>query len=74
MVENQAEEDFYFNENRRLRRELKLRENELYHYDMPLTVEHQKHLLYEVGFLEIEAVFKQENTTMLVVHKVLEAD
>ena len=74
MVENQAEEDFYFNENRRLCRELKLREDELYHYDMPLTVEHQKRLLYEVGFSEIETVFKQENTTMLVVNKVMEAD
>ena len=41
MVENQDEEDFYFAENKRIRKELNIPEGEFYHFDTPCTVANQ---------------------------------
>lgn len=69
MVENQEEEDYYFTEYERIRRELNLRESEFYHYDTPCTVENQINLLKNACFRNVEKVFRMENTTILVACK-----
>lgn len=66
MVKTQEEEDFFFFENKRLRREHDIRETEYYHYDTPCTVDNQKQLLSAAGFLIVEQVFNIGNTVILV--------
>ena len=69
MVLTQAEEDHWFSENDRLRKEQGIVGGEFYHYDTPCTVDNQIMLLKEAGFSEVEQVFRMENTTMLVAKK-----
>ena len=69
MVLTQAEENHWFSENERLRKEQGIVGEEFYHYDTPCTVDNQIMLLKEAGFSEVEQVFRMENTTMLVAKK-----
>lgn len=69
MVEHQDEEDFYYAENLRIRKALGISDTAFYHYDTPCTVENQITLLKNSGFIDVETVFRIENTTMLVAHK-----
>ncbi len=69
MVEAQAEEDFWFSENKRIRKEQGIGEDEFYHYDTPCTIENQIALLKKGGFTAVSKVFRMENTTMLVARK-----
>lgn len=69
MVESQEEENFYFNENYKLRKKLNIGQDELYHYDTPMTVNNQKKLLFQAGFKKVESVFKQGDTNMIVAKK-----
>ncbi len=69
MVETQTEQDLYFAENLRLRKELNLDEKEYYHYDTPCSIENQKKLLEESGFRNVSLAFREENTTILVAKK-----
>lgn len=69
MVKSQEEEDFYFSENTRIRKELNLIGTEFYHYDTPCTIENQIKMLNSAGFRNVEKVFRSENTTILVAHK-----
>lgn len=69
MVETQEEEDFYYAENTRLRKELGISDTEFYHYDTPCTITNQIDLLKNAGFADVEKVFRIENTTMLVARK-----
>lgn len=69
MVEAQAEEDFWFSENARIRKEQGIGEDEFYHYDTPCTIENQIELLKKGGFTSVSKVFRMENTTMLVARK-----
>ncbi len=69
MVLTQAEEDHWFSENERLRKEQGIDEEEFYHYDTPCTVDNQIVLLKSAGFSSVEQVFRKENTTMLVAKK-----
>jgi SAM-dependent methyltransferase len=69
MVETQKEEDFYFSEYARIRKELNLIDSNFYHYDTPCTIDNQIRMLYSAGFRHVEKVFRMENTTMLVAHK-----
>ncbi|MBQ7117825.1 MAG: class I SAM-dependent methyltransferase [Clostridia bacterium] len=69
MVETQAEEDFWFSENKRLRRENGITDDSYYHYDTPCTVENQIMLLKKAGFGTVTQVFRTENTTMLIAEK-----
>jgi hypothetical protein len=50
MVESQEDEDFYFNENQRLRKELNIPDGEFYHYDTPCTISNQVDMLKQAGF------------------------
>lgn len=69
MVETQAEEDFYFAENLRIRRELGIGEKEFYHYDTPCTVDNQIGMLKTAGFSHVERVFRAGCTTLLTARK-----
>ncbi len=69
MVEKQEEEDFYFSENRRIRRELGISEEEFYHYDTPCTIQNQKELFLKAGFSHSEMIWRKESTTLLLSQK-----
>lgn len=69
MVEDQEEEDFYYEENARIRKELGIPDHEFYHYDTPCTIQNQSSMLHMAGFATVEKVFRIENTTILVAHK-----
>ena len=69
MVEEQEEEDFYYAENKRIRKELNLPEREFYHYDTPCTINNQISMLTMAGFSKAEKVFRAENTTIVIAHK-----
>lgn len=69
MVESQQEEDLYFAENARLRKELGIGENEYYHYDTPCTVNNQIKMLLTAGFKTAEQVFRIGGTTIIVAGK-----
>ena len=69
MVFTQAEEDLWFSENDRLRREQGIVGDEFYHYDTPCSVDNQIDLLKRAGFTSVEQVFRIENTVMLVAKK-----
>ena len=69
MVFSQAEEDFYFSENKRLRIENGIESDELFHYDTPCTVENQMKMLREAGFKNVTEEWKEENTVIIVSKK-----
>lgn len=69
MVEKQEDEDFYAAENIRIRKEMKLSDDEFYHYDTPCTIENQIAMLTEAGFHKVERVFRIENTTIIIAYK-----
>lgn len=69
MVETQQEEDFWFKENTKLRKEQGINDDEFYHYDTPCTIDNQISLLKSAGFKTVEMVMRVENTTMLVARK-----
>ena len=69
MVETQSEEDHWFSENDRIRKEQGIAADEFYHYDTPCTVDNQIEMLKKAGFSFVKKVFRKENTTMLVAGK-----
>lgn len=69
MAKTQDEEDFFFSENARLRKEHNIPENEFYHYDTPCTVQNQIKMLLLAGFASAEKVFGVENTTIIMARK-----
>ena len=69
MVLTQEEEDHWFGENQRLRKEQGITGDEFYHYDTPCSVDNQIALLKRAGFTSVEQVFRIENTVMLVAKK-----
>ncbi|MBR6567031.1 MAG: class I SAM-dependent methyltransferase [Clostridia bacterium] len=69
MVLKQEEENFWFSENERLRKENGITDNGYYHYDTPCTVDNQTALLKKAGFYKVTQVFRMENTTMLIAEK-----
>lgn len=69
MVETQAEEDFWFSENNRIRKEQGIPADEFYHYDTPCTVDNQIMMLKKAGFSDAEKIFRIENTTIIVAKK-----
>lgn len=69
MVFTQDEEDHWFSENDRLRKEQGITGDEFYHYDTPCSVDNQIALLKRAGFSSVEQVFAMGNTVMLVARK-----
>lgn len=69
MAKSQFEEDFYYAENERLRKNQNVPEGELCHYDTPCTVENQIKMLETVGFSDIKQIFKKGNTAIIIAIK-----
>ncbi|HKM00121.1 MAG TPA: class I SAM-dependent methyltransferase [Mobilitalea sp.] len=69
MVVEQAEEDHYYRENERIRKEQNIPEGEFYHYDTPCTMQNQIRMLKLAGFEEVKMVWRKENTTIIVADK-----
>ena len=65
MAETQAQEDYFFAENARLRREQGIGADEFYHYDTPLTVAHEAEVLQKAGFQKVEVLCNWEATYTL---------
>lgn len=66
MVTDQKDEDFYYAENARLRREQNIPQGAFYHYDTPCTVKNQVAMLQKAGFAKVETLWREGNTTLLV--------
>ena len=66
MIEDDAEEAFYFAELDRMRREQGFSPDEFVHYDTPLTIAHQAAVMRAAGFASVEQKMRVENTTILV--------
>lgn len=69
MVIRQADEDLYYAENKRIRKELNIPESEFYHYDTPCTINNQLSMLTAAGFSKTEKVIKLKNTTIIIAYK-----
>lgn len=69
MAETQEQEDFFFAENERLRREAGAKEGEYFHYDTPCTAENQMRMLRDAGFSRVEKIFRIGGTVMMVAEK-----
>ncbi|MBQ4050000.1 MAG: class I SAM-dependent methyltransferase [Oscillospiraceae bacterium] len=59
------EEKLYRGELCRLKAEQGIADDEFYHYDTPLTVEHETEALLEAGFSAVEVLNRWENTVTL---------
>lgn len=66
MAKDQAEEDFYFSELARIRKEQNISENEFVHYDTPCTVENQIKMFKEAGFKESKKVWQMGQTVIIL--------
>lgn len=69
MVDTQAEEDHWFAENDRLRKESGITDDSYCHYDTPHTIANGTAMLHEAGFASVEQVFRLGGTVMLVARK-----
>lgn len=69
MVDTQAEEEHWYAENARIRKEMNIPENDFYHYDTPCTVENQIKMLAAAGFASVEMAYRVENTTIITAKK-----
>ena len=66
MIEDQKEEDYYFSEANRLRKEQNISDDEFVHYDTPCTVENQINMFRESGFKDSKKVWKVGSTVIIV--------
>lgn len=69
MVKSQQEEDFYYSENKRIRKEQNIVDGEFYHYDTPCTIDNQIKLLSKAGFKVVKMNWSMKNTTIIVAKK-----
>ncbi|MEW8979841.1 MAG: class I SAM-dependent methyltransferase, partial [Symbiobacterium sp.] len=63
------DERAHFEELARLRREQQITDDALYHYDTPLTVEHEVKALRAGGFSEVSVLNRWENTCTILARK-----
>lgn len=69
MVVNQEDEDFYYSENKRIRKEQGIPDGEFYHYDTPCTIDNQIAMLSKAGFKAVKMDWRVENTTIITAWK-----
>ena len=69
MVVEQKDEDCFFQENKRIRKEQNIPDGEFYHFDTPCTIDNQIKMLHSAKFETVEMVWRMENTTILVADK-----
>ena len=68
-AETDEQETFFRQEQIRLRKEQNLPDEVFYHYDTPLTVEHEKEALIAAGFTKVEVLNHWEATYTLKARK-----
>lgn len=66
MVKDQLEEDFYFSELDRIRKEENIPEEEFIHYDIPCTIENQIKIFKIAGFKESKKIWQKGNTVIIL--------
>lgn len=71
MVIEQKDEDFYFKESERIRKEQNIADGEFYHYDTPCTIDNQLKMLHLAKFEKVEMVWRLENTTIIIAEKAM---
>lgn len=69
MVIKQEDEDFYYSENRRIRKEQGISDGEFYHYDTPCTIDNEIEMLSKAGFKTAKMSWRVENTTIIIAQK-----
>lgn len=69
MAETQEEEDRWYAENARIRKELNIPPDEFYHFDTPCTVENQIDMFYKAGFSKVGKIFGIGNTTIIIAER-----
>lgn len=69
MVGSQEEEDFYYSENKRIRKEQGISDGEFYHYDTPCTIDNQIKMLSKAGFKIVKTNCSIGNTTIIIAEK-----
>ena len=67
-AESDALEKEYFENLAQLRKEQGLPEDEFFHYDTPLTVEHEAEVLRRAGFTEVR-IMREWGTTFTLLAK-----
>jgi SAM-dependent methyltransferase len=68
-ADDQTQEDFFYAENERIRREQGIKMDEFYHFDTPCTVENQIKMFKAAGFSKASQEFKEENTVIIAAKK-----
>jgi tRNA (cmo5U34)-methyltransferase len=71
MVIEQKDEDYYFKESVRIRKEQNITDGEFYHYDTPCTIENQLKMLRLAKFEKVEMIWRLENTTIVVAQRAM---
>lgn len=64
-ADNNEQETYFRQELIKIRKEQKLADDVFYHYDTPLTVEHEKEALLAAGFTQVEELCSWEATHTL---------
>ncbi len=67
-ADSEEAEHFYFSELERLKSEQRLEPNVFYHYDTPLTVEHEIEVLKKAGFSDVQIMRSWEATYTILAH------
>ena len=65
----QEQEDRYFSEFERLKKEQGIASNKEYHYDTPCSVDNQEKMLLEAGFRNVKEVWRNGHTVILIADK-----
>ncbi len=69
MVDEQSQEDKFFKENARIRREQNIPDGAFYHFDTPCTVDNQIKLLKQAGFTSVKFVGRYGIDALILSHK-----
>lgn len=65
IIESEEDEKKNFQDLAAIKKELNIHDNEFYHYDTPLTRQHETIALIEGGFSKVEFIGKWSNTVMI---------
>ena len=69
MVTEQALQDELLESYVKLKDENGITDDGIYHYDIPCTIDNQIKLMEQAGFKNVEMVWREGNTTMMVAYK-----
>jgi tRNA (cmo5U34)-methyltransferase len=69
MMTEQSQEDEFYAENARLRREQNIPDGEFCHFDTPCTIDNQIAMLKQAGFQSVDFMFQDGNEVVLLAKK-----